>query len=245
MQHGFLPGSYRSLGSFFMRVSFLSWNLGLLERSDEAPHSWQMEHTEAAVREKVLDLAPDVVLLQELPRLVPYVETHGMIPANPESHSGNLATLVRLDLLEQCSAPEIVDGCGILITIGDLTLVNVHLAPGKGQVAQRLEQLARVVEASPTPRLLIAGDTNTRRAEEEALADAGLTGERPPKPTWNSRRNRFRADGPEFSAYFTRWFGTDGVEVASVQVHDAPTRSDDHSFFLSDHFALSGTIVSA
>ncbi len=226
-----------------MKVSFLSWNLGLLERSAQAPYAWQPEHTEAAVRERVLATAPDVVAFQELPRLVPYVETHAMVPANPVSHSGNMALLVKHDLFTSLTSHGVVDGCALLATFGDLTIANVHLAPGSGAVAERLEQVARIVESSPTPNLLIIGDTNTRRPEEAALADAGIFSTPPPKATWNSRRNRFRRDAPEFTAYFTRWFASGDVKVREVKVWNEPIEFDDHTFHVSDHYALSGVAL--
>ncbi len=215
----------------------------MLERSTEAPHSWSQEHTEATVRDFVLEFDPDIVLFQELPRIVPYIETHAMIPANPMSHSGNLATLVRHDLLATGPTHVVVKGCALLTTFGEITVANVHFESGAGGTSARLEQAARVVEASPTSNLLIVGDTNTRVDEEHYFADAGLMGEKPPSPTWNSRRNRFRADIPEFTAYFTRWFATDGLEVAQLKVWDEPLLHESKSFFLSDHYGLSGSVA--
>ena len=66
--------------------------------------------------------------------------------------------------------------------------------------------------------------------------------EKPPQPTWNSRRNRFRRDGAQFSAYFTRWFAGPGVTVSDVRVLDRPEEADGARFHLSDHFALVGTV---
>jgi endonuclease/exonuclease/phosphatase family metal-dependent hydrolase len=136
----------------------------------------------------------------------------------------------------------VVAGCAVLTTFDDLavTVANVHLAPGPGPDATsvRLEQLAAVVEASPTDALLVVGDTNTRLDETSAIADAGLLGDRPPQPTWNSRRNRFRADGHDHVAYYTRWFATDDLRVDQVEVWDEPIWSDGRTFHLSDHYAL-------
>ncbi len=213
----------------------------MLERSAQAPQQWGQENTEAAVREFVLETSPDIVCFQELPRTVPFVETHGMIPANPESHSGNLAVLVKHDLLADEPAHIEIKGCAVLVTFGEITIANVHLAPGGGGLAERLEQTARIVEASPTPNILIVGDTNSRVAEERYFADAGLVGDRPPKATWNSRRNRFRP-GAEFSAYFTRYFATETLAVDEVAVWTEPVESGATTFFLSDHFALSGRV---
>lgn len=215
----------------------------MLRRSDAAPAQWQQEDTEAAFRTVMLDVDPDVILLQELPGLVPFVETHGMVRANPRSHSGNLATLVRHDLLATQPSTLVVPGCAILTTFHQsLTIANVHLAPGAGGTGDRLNQLATIVEASPSACLLIAGDTNTRVDELEALADAGLIGTPPPRPTWDSKKNRFNAGGPRFTAYFTRWFASPGVEVSDVRVLDSPLSIDSHRFHLSDHYPLTGTV---
>ncbi len=216
-----------------------------MERSAEAPHTWGMEHTEAAFRQITLELSPDLILLQELPRLVPFVETHGMVRANPKSHSGNLATLVKHEILAGKPTVLAVAGCAILTTFNEeLTVANVHLCPGPGKRAQarRLAQLARIVEASPTPKLLIVGDTNTRVGELDPLSDVGLIGDQPPRPTWDSRINRFNAENRvrEFRAYFTRWFASPGVSVSGVEVLDSPIEADGHRFHLSDHFGLYG-----
>ncbi|MEL7209864.1 MAG: endonuclease/exonuclease/phosphatase family protein [Actinomycetota bacterium] len=233
-----------------MSLRFLSWNLAMLERSAQSPAGWEQFQAEAAVRELVLDLAPDVVCYQELPAMVPFVETHDLLPATPRSHSGNLATLVTHPLRAADPQVTAVPGCAVLATFGleggsepPFTLANVHLQSGRGAAGDRLAQLARVVETSPTPRLLVVGDTNLRVDETDALADAGLVGARPPRPTWDSRRNRFRADGHEFVAYFTRWFTSPGLEVTDVRVHDEPLVVDGRRFHLSDHYALSGTVT--
>jgi len=232
-------------------LTFLTWNLALLERSAEAPPAWDQAASEAAVRDRVLALAPDVVLLQELPGLVPYVETHDMIRANPRSHSGHLATLVTHELMAAGPAHRVVPGCAILTTFPGtgagpaLTVANVHLAsgPGAAATAERLAQLADVVEASPTEALLVVGDTNTRAAEMAAVEAAGLVTVRPPRATWDSRRNRFRAGGAEFTAHFTRWFASPAVTVSEVAVWHQPLVVDGHRFHLSDHFALSGRVT--
>lgn len=221
-------------------LSVLTWNLALLERSAEAPLSWTVEHTEAMVRQAVLAAAPDVVAFQELPGLVPFVESHAMMQANPRSHSGNLATLVKRDLLAMDPSVRTVPGCAILTTFDPLhlTIANVHLTPGPGGGPARLDQLAAIVEASPTEALMIVGDTNTRVQEAPALADAGLLGDAPPSPTWDSKRNHFRHRGAAFTAYFTRWFATPGVSVTGVHVLDQPLEIDGHRFHLSDHYPL-------
>ena len=225
-------------------LTFFSWNLALLERPAPAPLFWEISNTEAVVREQVLDASPDVVLFQELPGLVPFVETHSMVPANPKSHSGNLATLVHNPLATAELAITTVGGCAILTTFVELglTIANVHLPAGKGGEADRLVYLSKVIEASPTLPLLIVGDTNMRVAEADTMLDLGFTGNKPPHPTWDSRRNNFRADAYEFHAYFTRWFASPGISVSDVFVHRDPVVHDDKTFFVSDHYALSGRV---
>lgn len=225
-------------------LSFLTWNLALLERPAHAPLFWESSHTEAVVRETVIDEAPDIVLYQELPGMVPFVETHQMMKANTRSHSGHLATLVKNDLAATEPTVRVVDRCAVLTTFAEpeLTVANVHLVPGKGAAPDRLMQIAEVIAASPTKALLIVGDTNMRLAEAEQLLELGFSGEKPPSVTWDSRRNRFRRDMPEFSAYFTRWFASPGVEVDDVVVHNQPVEHDDGDFYISDHFAMSGEV---
>lgn len=226
-------------------LSFLTWNLAMLERSAQAPIHWESSATEAVVRDVVLDLAPDVVCYQELPGLVPFVETHSMIPANPRTHSGNLATLIRNELATGELQVATVDQSAILTTFVDLdlTIANVHLPAGPGAGPERLMHLSKVIEASPTRPLVIVGDTNMRLEEAERFLSLGFRGEKPPHPTWDSHRNRFRDDMPEFRAYFTRWFASPGVDVDDVVVHREPTEHDDKRFFVSDHYALGGRII--
>ena len=59
----------------------------MLERSAEAPVLWEQYNTEETIRQQILNVNPDIVLLQELPGVVPFVETHDMIKENPKSHS--------------------------------------------------------------------------------------------------------------------------------------------------------------
>lgn len=241
------PAAYSGRVSSSATLSFLSWNLAMFERSAEAPSDWSDEHTQAAVREVVLARSPDLVLFQELPGIVPYVETHAMVRANPISHSGNLATLVDHHLMDDEPTHSVVPGCGLLVTFGRLgvTVANVHLAPGRGGAEERLRQLESIVATSPTDDLVIIGDTNTRTAEEAAIAELGLAGSRPPQPTWDGKRNRFRP-GPsaDFIAYFTRHFARGEVDVGRFEVLAEPdVELPGHAFHLSDHYGLAGEIV--
>ncbi len=224
----------------------------MLERSAQAPQAWQQFHTEAAIRDEVLAIEPDVVCWQELPRQVPFVETLDLLPATTRSHSGNLATLVTHELKEATPPPtiQVVDHIGLLATFGGgpfdpgaFTIANVHLEPGPGAADRRLEQISQVVGKCPTQRLLIVGDTNMRLGEGEVLFEAGFSGDKPPHATWDSRRNKFRFGGNEFNAYFTRWFASPGLRVDDVVVHRTPVEFQETPFFLSDHYALSGTVT--
>jgi hypothetical protein len=217
----------------------------MLERSEQAPPDWGQEHTQTEVRTVVLDESPDLVLFQELPGIVPYVETHDMIRSNPRSHSGNLATLVGHDVMDEQPTFTAIAGVGLLTTFvdRDLTVANVHLAPGKAGAQLRLEQLQAVVDASPTADLAVIGDTNTRTDEEQAIAQLGLTGPRPPEPTWNGRKNRFRGRSGEFLAYFSRPFVTADLQVTELRVlSDRWVAVDGARFHLSDHFGFAGSI---
>jgi len=218
----------------------------MLERAENAPVDWSEEHTQAAVRDTVLDLSPDLVLFQELPGVVPYVETHDMVKANPMSHSGNLATLIGHHLADEEVHIGVVPGCGLLVTFveRDLTVANVHLAPGAAGAQDRARQLRAILESAPTSDVLIAGDTNTRLNEEPELGALGLWGERPPEPTWNGRKNRFRGASGDFLAYFSRYFATGDIDVTEVVVHsDRGITVDGATFEISDHYGFSGTVI--
>lgn len=226
-------------------LTCLSWNLAMMARSQEAPAWWGQEHTEAAVRESLLEWSPDLVLLQELPGLVPYVETHDMVRANPRSHSGNLAVLIGNHLLDEELTWSVVDGCGLLVSWPewDLTVANVHLAPGRGALGTRLAQLAAIRETATTSALVVLGDTNTRTAEEATIEALGFSAPRPPSPTWDGRRNRFNGEAGAFVAYFTRALGAGPVTIEDQRIRPGRLVRDGTAFHLSDHFALEATIT--
>jgi endonuclease/exonuclease/phosphatase family metal-dependent hydrolase len=240
-------------------LTCLSWNLAMLARSQEAPPWWTQEHTEAQVRQAVLDWSPDLVAFQELPGIVPFVETHDMVRANPRSHSGNLATLIGNHLIDELAgapsggadrdggpaSPVVVPGCGLLVAFPafDLTVANVHLAPGRGGSAVRLAQLRSVLDLAGTGEILILGDTNTRTAEEGLIESMGLVAPRPPRPTWDGRRNPFNGPSGDFVAYFTRAIASPGVRILDQRVRPGRVTADGHGFHLSDHYALEVTVA--
>ena len=224
-------------------LRFLSWNLNMMNTSAEAPSGWRIDQTEALIRERILTEEIDIVCFQELPGMVPFVETHDLAPANTISHSGTIATIVRKELFEGMVCRAIGRfAVACVFPKLSLTVVNVHLESTRGGAGQRLVQLRTLVNVCPTDSLLIVGDTNTRVAEEAAILDTGLLGKRPPAPTWDSRRNQHsdRASSKAFTCYFTRYFHNDQVAVEDVKVHNQPLNFDGTEFFLSDHFAISG-----
>ncbi len=226
-------------------LTILTWNLAMFERSGDAPTYWGQSDVEATVRETVLAAKPDLVTFQELPGLVPFVETHDMIRSNPRSHSGNLATLVSHGLMASKPGAVTVRRTGLLTTFPDrdLTVANVHLAPGRGSAEQRREQLRVVLEASPTERLVVIGDTNTRVEEEDTFTELGFDAPRPPGPTWDGHRNRFRGDSGAFRAYFTRVLTAGPVSISRQLILDEPLDVDGQRFHVSDHYPLLVTIV--
>ncbi len=222
--------------------TFLSWNLCLLQRSDEAPPFWRTDQAEAAVRELVLKHAPDFVFFQELPGLVPFVETHDMVPANCKSHSGDMATLAKKELMQDLKSWTAKGAVMSEIRSAGITLANVHLRPGGEGTWHRVANINDIKQAANTDAVLIIGDTNTRLTESEKIAQVGMVGDKPPKPTWDSRTNRFRSGGREFTAYYTRYFHTENLNVSRVQVLDQPIVDDKYSFHLSDHFPMFGRV---
>ncbi len=221
--------------------TFLTWNLCLLEKSHQAPANWQLDQAEARVREFILDLDPDFVFFQELPGLVPYVETHDLVPANTITHSGNIATLARHELMESLQS-RTVDKFAILTSIrsAGISFANVHLEPGPNGKQKRFASLERLAKTCGTPALLIAGDTNTRTSEVESWSHLGFEGKLPPRATWNSRTNQFRDGDRKYTAYYTRYFHSRNVKVSNVRVWDQPIQVQGKKFHLSDHFAMSG-----
>ena len=217
----------------------------MMNTSAEAPAGWRIDETEALIRQRVMEHDIDVVCFQELPAMVPFVETHELAPANTISHSGTIATLVRKDKIEGmvCRA---IGRFAVVCVFPKLSLsiANVHLEPSRGGDRRRFEQLKTLSEICPTKGLLIVGDTNTRVVEEAQLEQIGLRGARPPSATWDSRRNQYsNKHANAFSAYFTRYFHNDIVQVSEAKVHNEPLKLRGESFFLSDHFAMSASAV--
>ena len=214
----------------------------MMGRAALAPQYWELCDTEEVVREQVLAKKPDIVHFQELPGLVPFVETHGMVPANPQSHSGNLATLVSHELIESGISHETIEGFALLTNFHtlNLTVANVHLAPGKSASHIRKSQISKIVGASHTEHLAIVGDTNTRSSEIEAIEAAGLRAPKPPVPTWNSYRNRFHSSSPKFQTNFTRSFTHPDIATEELQVLEGCVARQGKKFFISEHFALFG-----
>ncbi len=212
----------------------------MMERSEEAPLQWGQVDTEAVVRQTVLDLKPDVVCFQELPGVVPFAETHDMIRANPRSHSGNLAVLVTHDLMATNPTFKTVTRTAVVVDFPEhnLSVANVHLAPGKAGADDRLHQLSMTLQAADNDNVIVIGDTNLRVGEDQALKRIGLSGDLPPKPTWDGYRNGFRGPKGQFRAYFTRALATSAIALADQEVIDRPTEAYEHRFHVSDHFPL-------
>ena len=217
----------------------------MLEISAQAPSGWDAEYTEDAIRRFVLRERPDWIFYQEIPNHVPFAEGYELVRAQTESHCGTIVTLVRAELVEEEPVNHsVVPRCAVLSEIPrfDLTIANVHLAPMSAGAPARLRMLQQIVEATQTARLLVIGDTNTRIVEEKEIRELGFDVARPPVATWNTRENHFRKKSRKYTAYYTRYFAKGDMAVAEVKVHDTPMKVDGQSFFLSDHFAMSGSL---
>lgn len=217
----------------------------MFERSDFAPSGWRMDQTEAAVRRFVMELDPDFVLFQELPGMIPFIDTHDMVPANAKGQSGDIATLARHSLMPDIRASRVKSAVLTHIGGSDLTLANVHLPSSSGGDRYRRYAVEDIQSANPQTHLALIGDTNTRVKEEKTMAKLGLIGARPPSPTWNGRLCKFRRDNRNFTAYFTRAFHSKGVTLDDVKVWTHPMEERGYSFHLSDHFPMSGLISTA
>ena len=214
----------------------------MMERSDFAPAGWRMDQTEAAIRKTVLELAPDFVLFQELPGLIPYIETHDMVPANARGQSGDIATLARHELMSDITVTRSKNAVLAMIKSSDVTIANVHLPSGRGGASARAYAIEDILAASETGQIAIIGDTNTRTREEADFKAVGLVGDRPPEPTWNGRTGKYRKDAREYTAYFTRAFHTAGLALDEQRVVSEPHNAKGSDFHLSDHFALYGRL---
>lgn len=214
----------------------------MMERSDFAPVGWRMDQTEAMVRAAILKLDPDFVLFQELPGLIPFIETHDMVPANARGQSGDIATLARRELMPDIEASRVKNAVLTTLKSADLTIANVHLPSGRGGASARSYAVEDIIAANKASHLAVVGDTNTRTREEADFKAMGLVGKRPPEPTWNGRIGKFRMGAKEYTAYFTRAFHSRKVKIDEQKVLIDPVEIGGSEFHLSDHFALWGRI---
>lgn len=218
----------------------------MLVPSAQAPTGWDSDYTEDAIRRFIIRQQPHWVFLQEVSGVVPpYIEDYVLIRQQTESHSGNIVTLLHKDLAELPITHSVVERCAVVSELHgmDVTIANVHLAPGKSGAANRMRMLRRIREAATTSRLLVVGDTNTRLTEDREVAKLGLATPKPPTATWDSRTNRFRKGTRGYTAYYTRFFVGGDIRVGNTDVHATPLSVDGKRFYLSDHFALSANLV--
>ncbi len=228
-------------------LRFISWNIALVTQSQQAPDTWTQTRAVAAIT-RLLEANPsDVIALQEVPASWnPDIAGYLTLEAETTSHSGRIITLLSKKVVASnqiVTCP--VHGSAVLVDIGGLvTVANVHLCPGPFH-QERYAQLSDIVETNQNSHLLVVGDTNTRGKELAAIETLGLVTVRPPSPTLDWRRNRFHRDRPNIpriSSYYTRAFTTANIAVSGMAVWNQPTKTGDGTeFFLSDHFALSGT----
>ncbi len=212
----------------------------MMRRSAEAPHQWGIEHSEEAIRSFVAERDPDIVCFQELPGLVPYIDTHALVPVSTRSHHGDIATLIRSGLMSRTES-RVEKGFAVITKIGDLTVANVHLAPGADGAIARLAMLHQLAAGASDP-LVVLGDTNMRLSEWDLAAEMGFAVAKPDQPTWDSRVNRFNEEGAGFAAYFTTVATRGAVSAAGLEVSTKPVRYLDKSFHLSDHYPLTGDL---
>jgi endonuclease/exonuclease/phosphatase family metal-dependent hydrolase len=225
--------------------TFLTWNLSMMERSDFAPVDWRRDQTEAEIRKIVLELDPDFVFFQELPGMVPFVETHGMVPANTKGQIGDLAILAKHQFMDSVVSGVMKNAVLAVLPNADMTVANVHLPSAKSGDQDRLAAFSDLLSETDTTSLVVIGDTNTRTAETKKIDALGLGGARPPEPTWNGRKNPFRYGARGYTAYFTRAFHTKDLALNNQLVLTEPIEAEGTRFHLSDHFALFGEIAGA
>jgi len=215
--------------------------------SDEAPAAWSVDATTKAIATKVAALGPDVVALQEAGRFNG-IDGYQVVDATTNSHAGPLLTLVKDELAKgvQMSSGAL-EGFAVITVLGvgspaPLAIANVHLEPFASGSDIRLEQLSVVAEVAPVDNLVVIGDTNSRVSEVRRFEGLGFKTPKPPAPTWDSIRNSFHRESRGFRAYFTRSLVKGGVSLDEQTVWNQPLQRQQRRFYLSDHFALGGSV---
>ena len=220
----------------------LSWNIAQCRPSDEA--AWDVVENSRRIVSTIFNANADVVCIQGAPsddwgrnELSPYYTQLGSV----RTHRGFTILLSKAGPSADAHVLLTFDGTpAVGAVLDDVAFVALHLAPEKDGDAKRLRQVRSALEAvSAYEKIVLAGDMSMRKRETVYaldLSDAWIaTGmNRSTEHTLDSRRNRYRKGGLEFSCRFDRCFSRNLKCTSFGRIADAK-RDGAH---LSDHFGI-------
>lgn len=240
------------------RIRIVTLNVSEFQNSFSAPVGFdQME----AFSEELLRDNPDIICLQEAPNaddslfemLFPGYECLG----RADSHSAFVMLFVKSSWVAHATLIPIHFGdCSravvARVTFADnvsVVIGSCHLKPFNIGADGRLSKMKEILShCRPHDKLLIAGDYNMRQAEDSVFEALGLLdawkeagSDMEKKFTWNSFRNKYRANGFANRARYDRIY-LRGLAVDDFRMCANVPLSDNPGHFLSDHFGLRAVV---
>jgi len=240
-------------------VSILSWNISNCKPS-AASINWSKDQNANEIRAQILNLDPDIILLQEAPQYF-CQSFEDYLYQNPlgevlksTSHCPFVFVLIHKRLKPSISSS--VNEEGFILVNATLsiaggptafTLASFHLAPYKENTKARIAQLECLRHhASDCESIhIFGGDSNMRKAEwakttlsgcyRDAWEECGS--DQKTRWTWNSKINHYHKDGHKFACRFDRVFSI-GSQKQKVVAKDFRVLGSHRTWFLSDHFGI-------
>jgi exonuclease III len=235
-------------------LTVVTWNLNLLEISQQAPQGWKVEHTFLDLNNLILQIKPEILALQEVPNILVadlIAKDLQMTMIQPvETHSGVTTLLIDEEVLKIKEVHILQAGVKAIIEWGDklIQIISTHLPPFKNNAPQRFQILQSYLNNIATDPLLILGDMNMRDNETAGTLQLGLKdsfieiGEpKSEKFSWDSRKNPFRRNDFGFVCRFDRIL-TKGFRTKSFNlIGNKDISGSKH--YLSDHFGLKAELT--
>ena len=258
-------------------LTIVSMNVAGCEPSGAAPPSWNGDNTTEALKVELLRHKPDVLMLQECPSPkwaeTTFGENYGLV-GTTTSHAGYIALLLRHDLSNHAqtiwpTTDARTDLPAVMAKIHlnnrrSVMVASCHLAPFEKGYYKRGMQIKDLLGMADSVPLIMAGDTNMRDEEDEAiendnnLRDAWKLAGALPATQFSWDTINHESEGGFFNQYYglltreyvrryDRIYISDsqaGVYQAKTSVQsfeliaNTPASPSSTRHFLSDHFGI-------
>lgn len=234
----------------------MSWNISGNDIPANAPISLDLEMKWELIAQEMQKQTPTILALQEVPMpelAVVYAEQMGLLAVEAiQSHEGYTFLAIPKawkDQIQHIVKTGAAVGCTVQIDNELWGILSIHFAPSKNHAPIRKAQLKNIIDLLSTrcDRLILAGDTNMRKAEDSSIAELGLKDafylSNSPKNhqwTWDSHKNPYHNNSFAFTARF------DKILLKGWRVHSFEligTNAIEKKIFLSDHFGIISKIA--